>query len=191
MPARIESAPPHLLVDMDLSLQILQVADAADLHGLVKANARHLSQSLDWAADFNHNDADREVRRAVEATEAGHEVPYKIMFGGYFAGMARLHSREGSHAQMGYWRAKLIKRGNSYSRPINGLGVASRAAEAIRDFGFYRWDLETIDLHIRPNNERSQRLAERLGARMVGETINDYSGIKRNYTVWRLDHDGR
>ena len=49
-----------------------------------------------------------------------------------------------------------------------GKGYATEAALACRDLGFVRYGLERIYVDVHPENERSQNVARKLGARLLG-----------------------
>ncbi len=49
-----------------------------------------------------------------------------------------------------------------------GKGYATEAAIACRDLGFDRYGLERIYVDVHPENERSQNVARKLGARLLG-----------------------
>jgi RimJ/RimL family protein N-acetyltransferase len=49
-----------------------------------------------------------------------------------------------------------------------GKGYATEAATACRDLGFGRFGLERIYVDVHPQNERSQNVARKLGARRLG-----------------------
>ena len=49
-----------------------------------------------------------------------------------------------------------------------GKGYATEAATACRDLGFGRYGLERIYVDVHPQNERSQNVARKLGARRLG-----------------------
>ena len=49
-----------------------------------------------------------------------------------------------------------------------GKGYATEAATACRDLGFDRYGLERIYVDVDPENERSQNVARKLGARLLG-----------------------
>ncbi|HEX6457689.1 MAG TPA: GNAT family N-acetyltransferase [Thermoleophilaceae bacterium] len=49
-----------------------------------------------------------------------------------------------------------------------GNGYATEAATACRDLGFDRYRLQRIYVDVHPENERSQNVARKLGARLLG-----------------------
>lgn len=176
--------PGHIFVDEEITLRQPDYSLESEVHAYynhVKDNRKFLSRTLPWAVDFGYKDAKFEALRYMAEAEAGREAAYSISFNGNFGGMVRLHSRQDNECQLGYWRTPSARTNQDGSR----AGVATRAARAMVEFAFHRWDINTIDLHIRPNNAPSIRLAERLGADFVGMTHCRTTGQANQYQVWR------
>lgn len=75
---------------------------------------------------------------------------------GRFAGGVGLWRPEGwPELELGYWLVA----------EAHGKGYATEAGAAARDYAFDRLGAETLVSYIRPDNEPSKRVAERLGAR--------------------------
>jgi [ribosomal protein S5]-alanine N-acetyltransferase len=49
-----------------------------------------------------------------------------------------------------------------------GKGYATEAATACRDLGFIRYGLDRIYVDVHPQNEASQKVARKIGARLLG-----------------------
>ena len=62
--------------------------------------------------------------------------------------------------------SRLPEVGYLLHRPYWGVGYATEAASAVRDAGFDRWRHESVISLVRPENERSGRVARRLGMRI-------------------------
>lgn len=60
-----------------------------------------------------------------------------------------------------------------------GKGYATEAATACRDLGFERYGLERIYVDVDPANERSQNVARKLGARLLGPAKHRGSDVVR------------
>ena len=84
-------------------------------------------------------------------------------------------TKAGSHAQP--------ELGWSLMRPHWGHGYATEAATAIRDWAQQRRQIDRLVSLITPDNVRSQRVAERLGA--VPTEIITPADSKRTAVVWR------
>lgn len=61
-----------------------------------------------------------------------------------------------------------VEIGWRYASAHWGKGYATEAATACRDLGFGRFGLERIYVDVHPQNERSQNVARKLGARKLG-----------------------
>ena len=70
------------------------------------------------------------------------------------------------------------------ARSAWGRGLATEAASAARDDAFKRLALPELISIIHPENERSKRVAVKLGMRMRGEITNPVFGI--DVGVWEL-----
>ena len=112
---------------------------------------------------------------AVESLEPGLE--------GTFLGFAGLAypppflAAAGSAPELG-WRL---------ARSAWGRGLATEAASAARDDAFERLALPELISIIHPENERSKRVAVKLGMRVRGEITNPVFGI--DVGVWELVND--
>lgn len=84
-------------------------------------------------------------------------------------------AQAGSHAQP--------ELGWALTRTFWGVGYATEAAAAIRDWALKRRNIEQLVSLISPNNARSQRVAERLGA-IPTETVTP-ADSRRTAVVWR------
>ncbi|MDL2341518.1 MAG: GNAT family protein [Patescibacteria group bacterium] len=172
--------PGFMAIDYEVTLQRLEARDASSFYQLVDDNRAFLAGTLDWVSKYSHAQAVVEVKAMAAATEAGTRAPYKVLYEGKPVGFVNLHTRTDRQSQMGYWLAKQAQH----------KGIMSRATEGLRDFGFSQWGLEVINLHIRPDNEPSKRIAKQLGASMISMTKNANSGRLTEYEVWSLDkHD--
>ena len=61
-----------------------------------------------------------------------------------------------------------VELGYRFARGQWGRGYATEAATACRDLGFERFGLGRIYVDVHPHNERSQHVARKLGARLLG-----------------------
>lgn len=63
-------------------------------------------------------------------------------------------------------------------------GYATEASEALMDYGFHQKHLDSIYCSIRPMNESSIRVAERLGMKRRGEHIVNYRGQEMPHLIF-------
>jgi len=153
-------------------------ADAEVMHGLGKEPVSALAEARAMI-----DDGIREWRTEglgpfiLETTAAGRQVVG-------IAGLMIYDTRgwtpstladAGSHAQP--------ELGWALARPHWGHGYATEAAAGIRDWAYAARAVERLVSLITPDNGRSQRVAERLGA-TPAETITP-SDSKRTAVVWR------
>lgn len=179
-PAATFELPDQLAVDTEVSLQRLRAEDAPATYELVAANRAFLGEYFDELSGYTPEVAERTHREIAREAEAGTIIPYKIMDLTRYVGYANLHALEGSKARLAYWQAEAAQ----------GRGVVTRAAGALRDFGF-SLGLRTIDMYIRPHNDKSKAVAQRLGAQLLREVTYKFSDEARQYEVWRVTADGR
>lgn len=183
-PATYPTATDYVAVDFDISLVKLDKAKIADVVKLAGENRQFLSKTLARAHLYDSDLMTAELQQQQVETDHGLRAPYAILHQGLLAGVVALHSRQGSSSQMGYWLSEKYTSGQD-----NRRSIMTRASQGLRDYGFMQWGIETIDLHIKPNNEASARVANKLGATIIGQTVNDLSGQLTKYDVWRVRKD--
>ena len=100
---------------------------------------------------------------------------FAVDHGGSFAGWAGvLHPLEWPEPELGY----------SLDQPYWGRGIATEAARAARDWAFATLGVERLASFIRPDNIRSKRVAEKLGA--VREGMVELHGSQAEWWVHRI-----
>jgi RimJ/RimL family protein N-acetyltransferase len=99
---------------------------------------------------------------------------FAVETGGYCAGWAGiLHPLDWPEPELGY----------SLDQPYWGRGLASEAARAARDWAFATHGFARLASFIRPDNARSIRVAEKLGA--VREGMVELRGFPAEWWVHR------
>lgn len=95
----------------------------------------------------------REQHRAD--VEAGRAIGWDVVLGECVIGMAAIHhiDRKNLGAQLAY----------ELDAEHRGSGLMTEAVRAIIDYAFRELRLHRLEAHVDPLNERSLRLAERLG----------------------------
>ena len=100
----------------------------------------------------------------------------------------RSSGSRGWHTRRRSWRRRgAPELGWRLARSAWGRGLATEAAAAARDDAFERLGLPELISIIHPENERSKRVAVKLGMRMRGEITNPVFGI--DVGVWELVND--
>ncbi|HSW37592.1 MAG TPA: GNAT family protein [Candidatus Saccharimonadales bacterium] len=166
-------APPELVIDEDISLTQFVNEDAEEIYGLVAGNRSHLAEFENWAATYALSECEKDLADYVEAVQAGRAAFYKVLYRGELVGSIYLRDRQDSAVALGYWLAK-----NAV-----GKGIATRAATYLVDYAFDAWGIDTVILCIKPDNARSQAVANRLGALKAVNTVN------KTYEAWAILKD--
>ncbi|MEB2285465.1 MAG: hypothetical protein B6D46_01355 [Polyangiaceae bacterium UTPRO1] len=149
------------LRDRELWLRPLLAADAAALFRLIDAERERLGRWLPWVEETrSERDSARFIADAAEERRRRRSLVLAICVEGALAGTIGLHYVEwfDRSAELGYWIASAAE----------GRGVVTRAARALLTFAFGTADLHRIVVRCAVGNERSARVAERLGMRREG-----------------------
>jgi ribosomal-protein-serine acetyltransferase len=163
--------PNELLVDDDITLVRFRPEDAESIYNLVDQNRDFLAQTHDWAAIFTPEMAQGGVANMAAEGDNGTTAAYKMLYQGELVGVINLSDRIDSSAEMAYWMAESAQ----------GKGIATRSANRLLSFGFNEWGLTNVTLQIEKSNERSQRLAQKMGAHLVGEVAEQPSS-----DLWKI-----
>jgi ribosomal-protein-serine acetyltransferase len=170
--------PELISLDGDITLRLLRESDAEAIFRVVEQEREHLGRWLIWV-DSTHEPADtRKFLASVEKKRVeGETYAYGIWSGGELLGLCGLHdiSRINANAQVGYW----LREGQQ------GRGVMTLAVDALLSLGFAALDLQRIELRAAEGNQRSWRIAERLGFRMEG-TMRNLIRLRDGYADARL-----
>lgn len=161
----------------DVSLRIIRHRDAKTIERLVLSNREWLRP---WEATNPHGptsfDFKAQIRSLLRALESNDGIPFVILYKGEIAGqlnVANILHGSVSSCVIGYWIAP----------EVAGLGITPTAVALAMDYMFKVVGLHRVEIDIRPENEASIRVVEKLGLR--------YEGLKENYihinNDWR-DH---
>lgn len=157
--------------DGDVTLRILEDADADPLFALVDANRERLREWLPWVdATRSPEDIREFIHRSMRKYEEGNGYDAGVLVGGRLAGSVGLHSinRADRATSVGYWIAE----------EFGGRGVMTRAVRIVLDHCFGDLGLHRVEIVCAPGNVRSRAIPERLGFRQEGvlrdsEWVND------------------
>jgi ribosomal-protein-alanine N-acetyltransferase len=139
------------------------------------------SAGVPWA-DRHSTSAFRAMRRAaVRRARAGTALPFALRYQGRLAGQVTVDNvvrgalRSG---HLGYW----------LDRALAGRGVASLAVALVCDHAFGPAGLHRLQADIRPENQPSRRLVERLGFRQEAlfRSYLDIDGAWRDHLGYAL-----
>lgn len=189
MPSRQQSStlPPvklNVAGRSDIYLRLTSLDDVEELYRFIENNRQHLQAYQEWARDATLDSTRKTIAKMVNNIADHKWLQYRIIAVDE-AGAKRLvgsvtfyeYDADKKVAGMGYWLGK----------DAEGHGYAQSAAERLLQYGFEEWSLERALLEISPDNERSERLAQRLGARLTKlRTAGLLSDDSKNYRVWEI-----
>lgn len=163
------------LTDGAVTIRGIRVRDARKLERELMENRAWLSK---WEATSPRSvmgfDVRSSIRGLIANARAGNGVPFVVEYGGEIAGQLNVSSMmwgSVSSASIGYWVAERFA----------GKSVTPTAVALATDYCFYQLGLHRMEICIRPENEPSLRVVEKLGFR--------YEGLRRRYI--HIDGDWR
>ncbi|MGZ4283991.1 MAG: GNAT family N-acetyltransferase [Solirubrobacteraceae bacterium] len=139
----------------DVSLRVVGLEDAREVHGLIDANREHLARFMPWAAAQTIADtrAFLDSKRVQLASNDGFECA--IVRGGRIIGMVGFHAVNwrDSSTTIGYWLAA----------GEQGEGTMTAAVRAMVDHAFRSMGLNRVVINAAVHNDRSRAIPQRLG----------------------------
>ena len=161
----------------EISLRIIKPRDAKTVERLVLSNRAWLKP---WEATNPHGptsfDFKAQIRGLLRQLENDEGLPFLILYKGEIVGqlnVANILHGSVSSCVIGYW---IIPE-------VAGKGITPTAVALAMDYVFKVVGLHRVEIDIRPENEASVRVVEKLGLR--------HEGLKKNYihinNAWR-DH---
>lgn len=163
------------LSDGDITIRGVRVRDARKLERELMANRNWLRK---WEATspggMTSFDVRSSIRWLLANARAGAGLPFVIEYQGEVAGQLNVSSitrGSVSMATIGYWVAERFA----------GKGLTPTAVALATDYCFYELGLHRMEICIRPENEPSLRVVEKLGFR--------YEGLRRRFI--HIDGDWR
>ena len=161
----------------EISLRIIKARDAKTVERLVLSNRAWLKP---WEATNPHGptsfDFKSQIRGLLRQLENDEGLPFLILYKGEIVGqlnVANILHGSVSSCVIGYW---IIPE-------VAGKGITPTAVALAMDYVFKVVGLHRVEIDIRPENEASIRVVEKLGLRP--------EGLKKNYihinNAWR-DH---
>ncbi|MCF7798162.1 MAG: GNAT family N-acetyltransferase [Lentisphaeria bacterium] len=171
-----ESQLSHPFERMDIApgihLDCIRHQYAQDIFKLIDTNRQHLQPWLPWVdISLTVEDTQAFIERMDAAREKETVVCTVIFVENEIAGLVDLHAIDttNKHASIGYWLGKQYE----------GLGIMTRAVEALIRYGFMKLQLERIEICVVPDNTRSRAIPERLGFTLEG-TLRHYQRHNKN-----------
>ncbi|MGO4105891.1 GNAT family N-acetyltransferase [Leifsonia sp. YAF41] len=155
------------LRDGSITLRPIRVRDARALDSELMANRSWLRK---WEATNPYApmsfDTRSSIRSLLTHSRSGHGLPFIVEYEGQLAGQLNVSSISWgslSSATIGYWVGERFA----------GKSITPTAVALATDYCFYQLGLHRMEICIRPENEASLRVVEKLGFR--------YEGLRRRY----------
>jgi ribosomal-protein-alanine N-acetyltransferase len=163
------------LRDGEVTLRPIRAKDAKSLERVLLDNRNWLRR---WEATYPGGgtviDTRSSIRSLTAHARAGNGLPFVIEVGGGLVGQLNVSSityGSLSSASIGYW----------VSQEVAGRGVTPAAVALATDYCFTTLRLHRMEICIRPENQPSLRVVEKLGFR--------YEGLRRRFI--HIDGDWR
>ena len=155
------------LTEGDISIRPIRLRDARSLERELLDNRPWLRK---WEATNPVGPMNFDVRSSIRSLQsnarAGYGLPFIIEYRGQLAGQLNVSGityGSLSSATIGYW----------VSERFAGLGLTPTAVGLATDYCFFTVGLHRMEICIRPENDPSLRVTEKLGFR--------YEGLRRKY----------
>lgn len=148
-------------LDDETELRLLEERHAQEVLSLLRQNRSHLEAELTWLTEqFSLNDAQEYIRAGLERFAANNGLRAGIWSRDDFAGIVSLHNlaRVDKKASLGYW----------LGASFQGRGLVTKACRAVISHSFLELKLNRLEIQCALENERSRRVAERLGFTQEG-----------------------
>jgi [ribosomal protein S5]-alanine N-acetyltransferase len=171
----VATAAVPTLRDQDVTLRPIRARDAKVLERVLLENRGWLRQ---WEATYpgggSFIDTRASIRNLLTHARTGHALPFVIELDGALVGQLNVSSitfGSLSSATIGYW----------VSQSVAGRGITPTAVALATDYCFSVLRLHRMEICIRPENQPSLRVVEKLGFR--------YEGLRRRFI--HIDGDWR
>jgi ribosomal-protein-serine acetyltransferase len=162
----------ELRIDEPLQLRTLVGTDATVLFAVVDANRSYLRRWLPWLdVNTTHAASLQFIQDQTAKATREEAVPFGVFHLQELVGVVGYNWIDEQRAAcgLGYWLSEHHQR----------KGIAYRCVAAVVRHAFEVMHMSTVEIHIATQNQRSRRLAERLGFRAVGT---------REQAEWLYDH---
>jgi ribosomal-protein-serine acetyltransferase len=168
----------------DIYLRLTSLDDALTLYDIVHENREHLKPYQRWARNATPESIEAAIQEAIENTAKGTWLQYRIMLRHEAASDKIIgtltfydHDEASRIVKLGYWLTK----------EYEGRGYVSTAVKSLLQYGFEHWNLNKVLLEIAPGNERSVKVAQRLGAKSTARfTEEKIDGQVYKRRVWEV-----
>ena len=152
--------PPTIRVDGSALLRPWQPVDAVPLFEVVEGSREQIAQWLAWAEDYDREQAELFIDRALRGYDRGESLDLALEVAGAIAGGCGLVAVNADHreVEIGYW----------LSVPYTGRGLMTRTVAALTDYLFDTMGVHRVVIAALGGNRPSRAIPERLGFRAEG-----------------------
>jgi RimJ/RimL family protein N-acetyltransferase len=184
--------PPYRIVTERMVVRCYDPSDAPALKEAVDSSLDHLREWMPWAQNDPQTVEEKVelLRRFRGQFDLGENFVYGLFSRdeSELVGGSGLHQRVGDEAfEIGYW----IRASRA------GQGLATESSAALTRVGFEVCEVDRIEIHTEPGNERSMRIPQKLGyaeeARLRRRLYAAPGGEPRDtvvFTMFRSDYPG-
>ncbi|WP_059104456.1 GNAT family N-acetyltransferase [Shouchella shacheensis] len=149
-------------IDERSHLKLLEPRDAEALFTLIQGSKEHLRTWLSWVNSTEQvKDSEAFIRSTMKQFGENNGFQAGIWHEGHLAGVIGFHRID--------WTNKLTTIGYWLGEDYQGLGLMTRACEAIVDYALTDLKLARVEIRAATENKRSQAVPERLGFVREGE----------------------
>ena len=148
-------------IDEEIVLRLLEERHAEEVFSLLDQNRVHLQTELTWLTDqLSVNDAKEYIRAGLERFAANNGLRAGIWLKSNLAGIVSLHGLvwADQKASIGYW----------LGASFQGQGLATKACSILINHAFGELKLNRLEIQCDSENNRSRKIAERLGFTQEG-----------------------
>lgn len=179
---RFSGAPETLAITDHLSMRAVRSTDDGVGFALLDSNRPYLRATLDFVDTFTREAATTAFRNMEADWHTGKRITYFIEADSQPIGTIGLHPLETpdpTRCEMGFWVAEAMA----------GKDIATQAARTLLQEAFGYLGFSAVELHIKPDNSPSLRVAEKLGAHLIDEQEEVWSGVTSSYQIWEVTND--
>lgn len=181
----MNSSTPQLTLPVpgheDVYLRLMKLEDADEFFRALSAGGPNLDRYQYWDRGFSLEAVRAEVERSVDEIAQGRMLRYEIVNQANEAIIGETsfydHDPATNTAYFGYLVVS----------DFEGKGIVHAATEQLIGYGSERWQLKRILMEIEQGNERSEHLADKLGAKPTDEVKQVNGGGKiRDMRLWEV-----
>lgn len=150
----------QLSVTDDVSLRLLEEADAQELNALIEANRTQLARWLPWAESQGFEETLEFIRKSRSQASENDGFQAAIVLDGGVVGMVGYPGVDWANrsTRIGYW----------LDEAYWGRGIVTAAVQVLVDHALTVWRLNRVEIRAATENRRSRAVPERLGFRQEG-----------------------